>query len=85
MSKKKRLLTNGAARQMSEDELTEILCGYYHRVYSSRSLTPEEESGLRKVAQAIKGNEVSWSHVEDEIADGWDARQNTVSDFWSPG
>jgi len=84
MGKKDRLLTNKAARQMSEDELTKMLCDYYRKVNSRSSLTLEEEVSLRNVVKAIRGNEVSWSRMEDEIADGWDALENTVRDFWGP-
>lgn len=85
MSKKDRLLTNKAARQMSEDELTKVLCDYYAKVNSRSSLTLEEKASLGRVAEEVRGNNVSWSHVEDEIADGWDAIKNTVRDLWGPG
>ena len=86
MSKKNRLLTNKAARKMAEDELTEVLCNYYSRVYSRSSLTPEEKVSLRKVAQELKNGDILWSSVEDEIANrNWDALKNTVENFRSSG
>jgi len=71
---------------MAEDELTEVLCNYYSRVYSRSSLTPEEKVSLRKVAQELKNGDILWSSVEDEIANrNWDALKNTVENFRSSG
>jgi len=83
MSKKNRLLSNTVAREISEDELLSVLIDHYKKSNLRTSLLLGERESLLQVAQAIKGNEINWSLVEDGIADGWDALKNVVRDFLS--
>jgi hypothetical protein len=72
MSKRKRLLSNTKAREMSESELTQILRDYFKEV-NGISPSSAQEEGLHETAQGIKEGWVEWSRAELGIADEtWD-------------
>jgi len=77
-------LSNKKAREMSESELTHILCDYFKAV-NGTGPSLEEKEGLREAAEWVKENTVEWTRVVRGIEDEtWDPAEGARA-IWGPG